>query len=649
MHRLALWLALASAALVSSAAAQPAADSSQSAPPDTTSQAGLADLADSLRTAVPVAADSVRELEGRAAASLDSAAVAALADTTATLAEALGEGTDVRLFGKTLFQIYGGLGDVSLERRTERLSARLEDLARNRDVDPARLRVVDGNDLTTILVDDVILMSVTDDDARALGRSRPDAAVQYREAIVAAVVAYREQATLRGVLEGIAKSAAAFLLLLLTLRGLRGAYAWLGRRTAVLRGQLVRPVRIGTLEVVGRDQVAGAGRLVSRLSRLAVSLVFVYIFLTFAFGQFAWTQSWSENLLEAALSPLRSLGALLVASVDNVIAILVILAVVRWIIRLSDYLFLRVARGEAEIGGFHAELADPTRKITKFILVVMGAMLIYPYTPIADNRGFQGLTVFFGLLLSLGSSTAISNMVAGVVLTYTRAFRVGDRVRVGETFGDVVEKSFLVTRVRTPKNEDVSVPNANVLSGFIVNYSRMAREGSGVILHTEVTIGYDVPWPTVHQVMRQAALDTAGVEAEPAPFVLQKGLGDFSVAYELNAYTREVTRMARLYSDLHQHMQDRFAEAGIEILSPTYEAHRDGPSTLPDLGALHDAHARAEVRPEAKATDGADVAEPEAVDLAPLPPPPTLLGTLGRGRLSAPTGDPDGPGDDRPA
>jgi len=215
-------------------------------------------------------------------------------------------------------------------------------------------------------------------------------------------------------------------------------------------------------------------------------------------------------------------------------------------------------------------------------------------------------------------------MVAGVVLTYTRAFRVGDRVRVGDTFGDVIEKTFLVTRIRTPKNEDVAVPNAAVLSNHIVNYSVMARDGSGVILHTAVTIGYDVPWPDVHRLMIQAARDTAGVEAEPPPFVLQTSLGDFSVAYEINAYTREVTRMARLYSDLHQHIQDRFAEAGVEILSPTYEAYREGPSTVPDVAALRDAVARSEATAPVKATDGADIAPVPETEPTEIPPPPFL-------------------------
>lgn len=555
---------------------------------------------------------AVETLSDSAAAELDSAAVAALSDTTASVADALGEGVDVTLLGRTLFQIYGGLGDFSPQERADRLSARLAELAQSREIDPAALRIVDGRTLTTIQVGRVIVMTVTDDDAQALGLRRPIAATQYRERIVEAVERYREQATFRGVLWGLGYSLLALIVLVVALRSLGRLFAWLDQRTAATRARYLRGIKIGTLEVVGRDQVARFGRVLVGLFRLSLSLVLVYTFLTFAFSQFAWTQQWGENLLDAALTPLRQLGAVLLASIDNVIAILVIVVVIRWTIQISDYLFHRVSSGEAELNGFHAELADPTRKIVKFVLIVIGIMLCYGYTPIAENRAFQGLTVFFGLLISLGSSTAISNMVAGVVLTYTRAFRVGDRVRIGEAFGDVVEKNFLVTRIRTTKNEDISVPNANVLSNHIVNYSAMAREGSGVILHTEVTIGYDVAWPRVHQLLIQAARDTPGIEAEPPPFVLQTGLGDFSVAYQLNAYTKEVTRMARLYSDIHQHVQDRFAEAGVEILSPTYEAHRDGPSTVPDVAALRDVAGRLAATAPVSATDGADAApEPE--------------------------------------
>lgn len=612
--RLLLLAALAAVAPLAQTADSLAADSA-AVPADSAARA----LPDSVQSGIVSLSDS-------AAARLDSAAVAALSDTTTTLADALGDGVDVTLLGRTLFTIWGGLGEVPPVARAARLSSRLADLAQNREVDAGRIRIVDGNTLTTLQLGDFIVMTVTDEDARALGTSRTEAARHYRTLIAEGLAEYREQATIKGVLWGLAYSALALVVLVFALRLLGRFYLWLDERTARLRAQYLRSIKIGTLEVVGRNQVARFGRAFVNLTRLSISLVFVYLFLTFAFGQFVWTQSWSENLLDAALSPLRQLGAVLLSSIDNVIAILVTVVVVRYVMRISDYLFSRVASGEAEIDGFHAELADPTRKIVKFFLVMMGLMLIYPYTPIADNRGFQGLTVFFGLLLSLGSSTAISNMVAGVVLTYTRAFRVGDRVRVGDVFGDVVEKTFLVTRIRTTKNEDVSVPNANVLSNHIVNYSRMARDGSGVILHTSVTIGYDVPWPRVHALLIAAARETACVEVEPPPFVLQTGLGDFSVAYELNAYTKEVTRMARIYSDLHQHVQDVFAEAEVEILSPTYQAFRDGPSTVPDAAALHDRADRRAAATPVTATDGADVTAPPETIIPPVELPRFLRG-----------------------
>lgn len=591
-----LWLAFAAlaVALASVSAAQPApapdpvaaADSGVAAVTDSV----VADSAARVR-ALGALADSVETLTDSAAVQLDSAAFAAMADTS-SIETALGRGVEVEFFGRRPFRVWGAFGGYSVEERAARLGARLEAFAQNRDADPGTLRVVNGNRVTTIQAGDLILMSVTDEDAMGLAMTRPQAAVRYLDTIRRETARYREQLTVQGLVRSGLIAAGLLVLLVLLLRGLGGLFRWLDRRTGGARRRWLRPVRVGTAEVISRDQVSRMGRALANLTRLAASLVLVYVFLTAIFGLFPWTQSWSEELLAYALDPLRRLGALVIESAPDVLAIAVIVAVVRWLMRLSDYLFTQVERGDVEMEGFESELAEPTRKIAKFLLVILGVMLIYPYTPIVDSPVFQGLTVFLGILFSLGSSTAIANMVAGIVLTYTLAFRVGDRVRIGDTFGDVVEKTFLVTRVRTPKNEDVAVPNAAVLSNHIVNYSRMARDGAGVILHTTVTIGYDVPWPLVHRLLIESALDTPGIEAEPTPFVLQTGLGDFSVAYELNAYTREVSRMAGLYSGMHRHVQDRFAAAGVEILSPTYHARRDAPSTVPDLTDLQ-AEARA--------------------------------------------------------
>ena len=553
---------------------------------------------DSLRASA--LGDSVEVLSDSAGRQLDSAAVAAIADTTA-LPATVGEGVGVTLFGRTLFQVWGGLGDFTPEDRAARLSERLESLASRPDIDVDSLHVVDGNALTTLLLGDVIVMSVTDADASAQLLTRTEAALRYQSRIQEGIERHREQLTVRGLIESAVKAVVALLLMVLTLRALGWAAAWGTRRTARIRRYLVRPVRVGTAEFISRDQVARAGRALGAVARWTAGLAVIYLFLTYIFGLFPWTQSWSEGLLSYALAPLRRLGALVLEGAPKALAIAVIVVLIRGGIRLSDFVFERVERGEVTLRGFHPELAEPTRKIAKFLLVVLAIMLIYPYTPIADSPVFQGLTVFLGILFSLGSSSAISNIVAGTVLTYTRAFRIGDRVKVGDTFGDVVEKSFLTTRIRTPKNEDVSVPNSTVLAGHIVNYSVMAREGSGVVLHSTVTIGYDVPWPHVHELLTTAAAQTDGFEAEPPPFVLQTSLGDFSVAYQINAYTLQVKRMATLYSHLHQNIQTEFARAGIEILSPTYHARRGAPSTVPPAEALYGAQTDDDAP-----TDGAD-------------------------------------------
>jgi small-conductance mechanosensitive channel len=199
---------------------------------------------------------------------------------------------------------------------------------------------------------------------------------------------------------------------------------------------------------------------------------------------------------------------------------------------------------------------------------------MFPYIPGHSSPAFQGVSIFVGVLFSLGSAGAVSNIIAGVLLTYTRAFQIGDRIKIGDTFGDVLEKSLLATRIRTIKNEDVTVPNALVLSSHVVNFSSCAATG-GLILHTSVTIGYDAPWRKVHELLIAAALSTRGILKSPDPFVLQTALNDFYVTYEINAYTDEPVRMVSVYAELHQNIQDSFNEAGVEICSPHFAAVRD--------------------------------------------------------------------------
>ena len=205
-------------------------------------------------------------------------------------------------------------------------------------------------------------------------------------------------------------------------------------------------------------------------------------------------------------------------------------------------------------------------------------VMIWPLLPSSNSAVFQGVSVFMGLIVSLGSTSIIGNVMAGMVMTYMRPFRIGDYIKVGDIVGEVIEKNVLVTRIRTRKNEIVTIQNSNMLSAQTSNYTEAAKE-FGIIVHTKVTIGYDVPWQQIKEIMENAALDTQGIKKNPKPFMLITALDDFYVEYEINAYTDNSAAMPRVYSELHQNLLKRFFESGVEIMSPHIFARRDGIDT----------------------------------------------------------------------
>ncbi|HEY9713764.1 MAG TPA: mechanosensitive ion channel domain-containing protein, partial [Chroococcales cyanobacterium] len=268
----------------------------------------------------------------------------------------------------------------------------------------------------------------------------------------------------------------------------------------------------------------------------------------------------------------------------NIAFVVIILLITHYIIRFTHFIFKEIEQGTITIKGFDPDWADTTYGITRFLLTAFSFVLIFPYLPGSGSPAFQQVSIFLGVLLSLSSTGAISHVIAGIFLTYTGAFKAGDRVKIADTVGDVMGKTLFATRIRTNKNEEVTIPNGLVLSDHIVNYSSSAS-GTGLILHAKVTIGYEVPWRTVHKLLIDAALQTERILPEPPPFVLQTDFDGSSVVYEINAYTNFPRGMQNTYSNLRQRIQDQFTEANIEILTPVYHAVRDGSlSTVPAEG-----------------------------------------------------------------
>ena len=324
--------------------------------------------------------------------------------------------------------------------------------------------------------------------------------------------------------------------------------------------------------------LAGIGRYILMGLQLLITIPLIFII-------FPQTEGLAYRILGYIWNPIRGIFVGIIDYIPKLFTIIIIWYAVRYLVRLVHYLAREIEAGRLKFNGFYPDWAMPTFHIVRFLLYAFMIAMIYPYLPGSDSGVFQGISVFVGLIVSLGSSTVIGNIIAGLVITYMRPFKLGDRIKLNDTTGDIIEKTPLVTRIRTPKNEVVTVPNSFIMSSHTVNYSTSARE-YGLIIHSEVSIGYDIPWRQVNQILIDAALNTPGVVDDPRPFVLETSLSDWYPVYQINAYIKQADKMAQIYSDLHQNIQDKFNEAGIEIMSPHYMAVRDGNESTIQKGAV---------------------------------------------------------------
>lgn len=340
-------------------------------------------------------------------------------------------------------------------------------------------------------------------------------------------------------------------------------------------------IHIGKVHIKSRHWVRQGMLAVVRVAHLVLIGVFLFAYVLFTLREIPGTRSTYEAIRDFLLGTASSFVSAFIAYLPD-LGYVILLVAATWIpLRILHAFFEALAHKRIVIPGFYRSWARPTYKIVRFLVFVFAFILIFPHLPGSGTTAFQGVSIFLGALISLGASSAIANAVAGTVLTYTRAFERGDRVQIADTVGDVVERTLFVTRVRTIKNVVVTVPNALVLQSHITNFSRLSGQG-GIILHTQVGIGYEVPWREVHELLLGAASGVENVLETPGPFVHQTKLGDFAIQYELNVYTENPAKTASIMSDLHERIQDAFAKAGVEIMTPHYRSMRDGnKSTAP--------------------------------------------------------------------
>ena len=493
-------------------------------------------------------------------------------------------GVPVVVEGDTLFYLYTKRGGYTPLQRAEMIDAAIMQLGKRFTLHPDSVYIESSDIVTDLMYGNKVIASFTDQDGLWEGRSREQLATDKRKIVVQKLKELKEEHSLwqlgKRILYFVLVLAGQYLLFWLT--------GWLFRKLKVriqkLKDTRLKPISIQNYELLDTQRQVNLLIFLSNLLRYVIMLLQLLITVPLLFAIFPQTKGLAYQIFSYIWNPIKNILVGIVDYIPNLFAILIICFAVKYLVRLVHYLSREVEAGRLKFGGFYPDWAMPTYHIIRFLLYAFMIAMIYPYLPGAKNGVFQGISVFVGLIISLGSSTVIGNVIAGLVITYMRPFKLGDRIQLNDTTGNVIEKTPLVTRIKTPKNDVLTIPNSFIMSSHTVNYSASARE-YGLIIHSEVTIGYDAPWRQVHQLLMEAALNTPGVIDDPRPFVLETSLSDWYPVYQINAYIKEAHKMSQIYSDLHQTIQDKFNEAGIEIMSPHYMAVRDGnETTIPKSG-----------------------------------------------------------------
>jgi len=481
---------------------------------------------------------------------------------------------------KILFQINQGFKNFSAQERAAAISVRILKLAEDPYFHVKTITVAEADDSTDIMAGDRIIMSVLHREARLSGQTSEELAEANAAILRKAIAQYQEEYGAKKLLEGIFYSVVATLLLI----GLSLLLRLLYRRSKVAVDSLMQKksasLRIQDFEIVRADSVRTTLNGTAKIIFTVIFLFALYFYIQFTLSLFPQTRGIAQELLGFILKPTKTIGLAVLTYIPNLVFIVILGLLTSYALKLLRSFFAGIEKGTIDLENFYPEWAKPTYTLVRFLVIVLAIMIAYPFIPGSDSGVFKGISIFLGVLISIGSSSVVSNIVAGYALIYRRAFRVGDRVRINDIVGDVKELRIQVTLLHTIKNEEVIIPNSTIMNSHVINYSSLAQE-NGLIFHTTVTIGYDTPWRQVHAMLIMAAERTPDLQRDPRPFVFQTSLDDFYVRYELNAYTDKPQDKGKIYSDLHQNIQDAFNEYGVQIMSPNYVRDPDQPKLVP--------------------------------------------------------------------
>jgi len=484
--------------------------------------------------------------------------------------------------GNKLFDVYG-VRSFPAQLRAQQTRKNIIEAARDASVTPADINVTEAEGRSTVSAGQHFLINVFDVDGELEGVDRRLLAGIFQNKIAASVTKYRSDRSAPVLLRNTGYALGATLLMAVLLWGILWLMRWLDAWARRHIHKNLEGLADKSHQLIRSSQLWMVfGGVLRGFRYLALGLLF-YFYLNGVLGLYPWTRPAAVVLFDLIIDPLESLWRGFLASVPNLVFLFILFLVVRYILRLARLFFNGVEAGRIKLNKFDPDWAQPTYKILRVFILAFAVVVAYPYIPGSSSLAFKGVSLFLGVILSLGSSSFIANLLAGLSMTYRGGFKEGDRVRIGEVFGKVQEIKLMITRIRTYKNEIVVIPNSTILNTNVINYSALARE-QGLVLHTTVGIGYDAPWRQVEAMLKIAAERTEGLKKDPPPFVLQTSLGDYAVNYELNVYCADASGMPAKYSELHRNIQDVFNEHGVQIMSPAYIADPAEPKVVPPEG-----------------------------------------------------------------
>jgi small-conductance mechanosensitive channel len=511
--------------------------------------------------------------------SLTFAQADSLKNSKSVVVELKQKGYPVSPFKDTLFYVYNKVGSFSAESRAKAITEKIRKLYEDSFFEKDSISVV-PSDISQDIVykNDFVIMSILEIDAKAENQTATFIAKRNLNLIKRAVIYQNENYSMLP--KRLGYTALLVLIIGLILYFVGKIFNRIKLYILKNSDRYFKGFNYNNINILSpQKQQFLLMKLYGFIKAITLILI-VYLSLPVLFSIFPATEAYTTTLLRWVLSPAKLAVMGFVSFLPSLVTIIVIVIIFKYTIRVIKFFFDEIKKENIKIDGFYNDWAMPTFNIIRLLMLAFMVVIIFPYLPGSDSPIFKGVSVFVGVLFSLGSSNAIANMVAGLVITYMRPFKIGDFIKIGDVSGEVIEKTALVTRIRTPKFEDITIPNATVLSSTSTNYSSNTKQvNNGLLIHTTVTIGYDVPWKDIHKALIDAALKTDMIEQTPPPFVLQTSLDDFYVSYQINVYTKEPTKQPRIYSSLHQNIQDSFNAAGIEIMSPHYNALRDGNTT----------------------------------------------------------------------